>query len=120
MSRSVLLQLARDSVHEVYEAKRTIDREQLLQIHPLLAEMIPTTINIYLKNELRGSATTQIGTLLDNIVLCAKKAVFEDKNFSPVVTSEYLECEIELTLHTPDGVMSERDNALIYEYEKQI
>jgi len=120
MSRSVLLQLARDSIHEVYEAKRTIDREKLLQTHPLLGEMIKTTINIYFENELRGSSEVASGTLLDNIVLCAKKAVFEDKNFSPIVTSEYLGCEVELILHTPDGVMSERDNALEKEFEKKI
>jgi len=120
MSRSVLLQLARDSIHEVYEAKRTIDKDELLQTHPLLGEMIKTTINIYFENELRGSATTQTSTLLDNIVICAKKAVFEDKNFSPIITSEYIECEVELILHTPDGVMSERDDALEKELEKKI
>jgi hypothetical protein len=117
MGRSVLLQLARDSIHEVYEAKRKIEKETLLQTHPLLGETIATTINIYLENELRGSATIEGGTLLENIVLGAKRAVFEDKNFSPIVTSEYLECIVELILHTPNGVMSERDTSLIKEYK---
>jgi len=116
MGRSVLLQLARDSIHEVYEARRTIERETLLQKHPLLGENIAITVNIYDKDEeLRGSAHIEDATLLDNIVLGAKKAVFEDTNFSPIVTSEYLECVVELILHTPEGVMSERDTPLLKE-----
>ena len=58
MSRSVLLQLARDSIQEVLEAQRTIDRESILNEHPLLKEKIATTINLYIKNELRGTSST--------------------------------------------------------------
>jgi hypothetical protein len=117
MGRSVLLQLARDSIHEVYEAQRTIEKQSLVQAHPLLSEMIPITINVYLEDELRGSAKIDDSTLVDNIIKGAKKAVFEDKNFSPIITSEYLECILELILHTPNGVMSERDTALIKEHK---
>ena len=51
--RSVLLQLARDSIHEVFEAKRGIDKKALIQKHPLLNEKIQSSINIYLNDELR-------------------------------------------------------------------
>jgi AMMECR1 domain-containing protein len=116
-NRSVLLQLVRDSIHEVYEAKRTIDTKALLQEHPLLSEKIATTVNIYLDNELRGTATSKEASksLIEDIVYNAKKSAFENKEFSPLTTSEYLSCEIELELNTPDGIISEKDPAILKE-----
>lgn len=115
MSRSILLQLARDSIAEVLQAQRTIDAKTLLEEHPLLGEKIPTTVNLYIENELRGSSKTldSSQTLLASIVKNAKKSAFEDKNFNPISTSEYLDCEVEILLTTPDGVIGERDPALI-------
>ena len=115
MSRSVLLQLARDSIAEVLESQRTIDKEALLRDHPLLNEKIATRVNIYLENELRGSSHSSEAnlTLLEDIVRNAKMSAFQDKNFSPISTSEYLSCEIELLLSTPDGVISEKDTSIL-------
>jgi AMMECR1 domain-containing protein len=115
MSRSVLLQLARDSIQEVLEASRIIDKESLLFQYPLLGEKIATTVNIYLNTELRGSSSTKapLNSLLEDIVKNAKKAAFEDKNSAPLSTSEYLHCEIELILATEDGEISEKDKAII-------
>ena len=117
MSRSVLLQLARDSIQEVYEATRSINKPALLGEHPLLKQKIPTTVNIYLENELRGSFSSSNPslTLLEDIIHNAKKSAFEDENFTPLLTSEYLHCEIELILNTPDGVISQKDPAIIKE-----
>ncbi len=115
MSRSVLLQLARDSIHEVFEAQRTIDKEALLEEHPLLNEKIATTVNIYINNELRGSCSSEEATksLLEDIIHNAKKSAFEDKNFAPLTTSEYLHSEVELLLTTPEGVISQKDPAIV-------
>ena len=68
--RSVLLQLARDSIHEVFEAKRTIDKKTLIQMYPLLNEKIATTVNIYLDDELRGSCSSNNSSksLLEDII----------------------------------------------------
>jgi AMMECR1 domain-containing protein len=95
--------------------KRTIDKSALLNEHPLLNEKIATTVNIYISDELRGSFTSKEATksLLEDIVYNAKKSAFEDKSFTPLTTSEYLSCEIELLLNTPDGVMSEKDPAIL-------
>ncbi|MBC8238654.1 MAG: AMMECR1 domain-containing protein, partial [Helicobacteraceae bacterium] len=46
MSRSVLLQLTRDSIAEVLEMQRTIDRDALIQEHPLLNQKIATQVNL--------------------------------------------------------------------------
>ena len=111
MSRSVLLQLARDSIAEVLEAQRTIDKNILIKEHPLLEQKIATKVNIYLGNELRGSAHSNEAhlSLIEDIILNAKRCAFEDTNFTPISTSEYLNCTIELLLTTPDGVISETD-----------
>ena len=115
MSRSVLLQLARDSIAEVLEAQRTIDKSSLLHEHPLLNQEIATQVNLYLDNELRGSSSssTPYQSLIEDIILNAKRSAFQDKNFSPISTSEYLRCEIEVSLTTADGVMSEKDPAIL-------
>jgi len=115
MSRSVLIQLARESIAEVFEARRSIDKKALTQEHPLLNEKIKTTLNLYIDEELKGSYTsTEKDSLLSNIIIGAKKAAFEDKQRGTLSTSEYLHCEMELILYTPDGVISERDPALIH------
>lgn len=115
MSRSVLLQLARDSIEEVLEARRKIKKQELLENYPLLAQEIATELKIYKENSLRGSFKTAEGgkSLLEDIIYNAKKAAFEDPNFSPLSTSEYLECEIELTLDAPEGKIAHRDPSLL-------
>jgi len=115
MSRSVLLQLARDSIQEVLQAELTIDRKALLQDHPLLNEKIKVTLNIFIDKELKGNYTTQNlnSSLLSNIIVAAKKAAFEDKTRGIITTSEYLHSEIELILDTPDGEISEKDPAIL-------
>ena len=117
MSRSVLLKLARESIQEVLETQRTINKATLLSEHPLLNEKIQTTINIYLHKELRGSCASVNAekSLLEDIIYNAKAAAFQDKNFTPLTTSEYLNCELELILNTPDGVMSQRDTPMLKE-----
>lgn len=114
MSRSVLLQLARDSIEEVIEAKNTINMQELIAKHPLLNEQIQTTVNLYIENELRGNyKNEEEDSLVKNILIGAKKAAFEDANFSPLTTAEYLNCEVELVLQTQDGAISERDSAIL-------
>jgi uncharacterized protein len=117
MSRSVLLQLARDSIEEVLQTKSTINKEALLKEHPLLNQKIPTTVKLFIEDELRGfyASTDEIHTLLHEIIINTKKAAFENDSFSPITTSEYLACEIELTLQTPDGIISEKDKSILYE-----
>ena len=41
------------------------------------------------------------------------KSAFENKNYKPISTSEYLSCEVEVVLTTPEGVISEKDPAIL-------
>jgi len=121
MSRSVLLQLARDSIQEVFQAKKTINIPSLLKEHPLLLEKIDIIINIYRENELKSSyaITQQKNSLANNIIIGAKKVAFE--NGEILTTSEYLHSEIELILHTPEGDIRQKDNAILnYSHFEQI
>jgi len=113
--RSVLLQLVRDSIQEVFEANRTIDKEGILKKYPLLNEHITSKVNLYIDGKLRGSYSSKDDSknLLEDIIYNAKKAAFEDENFPPLTTSQYLSCEIELILNTPDGVMNEKDKPIL-------
>jgi len=121
MSRSVLLQLARDSIVEVLQAETTINTNELTSLHPLLNETIPTIVNIYINEEIRGTYKHKTASsLIDNIIIGSKRAAFEDKHFSPMTTSEYLHCEIELILQTPDGAISEKDPAILKEEDLKI
>ena len=118
MSHSVLLQIARESIQEVLQAQRTIDKNSLLQQHPLLAQKVPLTLNLFIEEVCKGSYSIQTAqdSLLNNIIIAAKKAAFEDKEQAVFTTSAYLHCEVELILQTPEGIISERDRALIQEH----
>lgn len=100
MSQSLLLQIARDSIAEVLEAQNRIDKGALFEQYPLLKEPLCAFVSIYLDNELRGSmgSITPSRSLLEEIIHNAKAAAFEDSRFSPLKTSEYLHCSIELSL----------------------
>lgn len=122
MSRSVLLQLARDSIHEVLQAKRKIDKTALLDKHPLLNQIIKSSVTLYLDGEKRGFFESKEAskTLLEDIIYNAKKAAFNNKEFPPITILEYMRCELEITLDTPDGVMSQKDVSILNnpEYNK--
>ena len=113
MSRSVLLQLARDSIQEVLEAQRTIKKQELLSQHPLLSQTITTQVNIYIDKELKSSHTLENSALIDAIIIASKKAGFESKDGFILTTSAYLSCEIELVLQTAEGVIRETDPAIL-------
>ena len=115
MSRSILLQLARDSIQEVFQAKLTIDKNHLLEEYPLLQEKIMVTINLYQNEELKGSYKNKTlnSSLLSNIIIGAKKAAFEDEKSPVLTTSQYLHCEVEILLFTDDGILQERDSAIL-------
>lgn len=119
MSQSLLLKIVRESITEVFEARNTINREQLIQDYPVLQEPIASFVNIYLDDDLRGShgSVFPAGSLLEGIIHNAKAAAFEDPRFSPLKTSEYLQAKIELSLLTPPKEISYQ---IIDEIKKQV
>ena len=103
MSQSLLLDIARESITEVFEAQNTIDKQKLIKDYPILAEPVASFITLYVNNELRGSSGSVFAeaSLLEEIILHSKTAAFLDERFEPLRTSEYLKTIIELSLLTP-------------------
>ena len=107
MSRSFLLDLAYDSIKEVLETREFIDKAEIIEKYPILQEKIPMSLKIFVDDELQGTyADNADHTLLQNIILGAKIAAFGDKE--PLKVSEFLKAEIEISLHTPEGIISHR------------
>lgn len=117
MSQSVLLNIARESIQEVLQAQDSIDRDELLKNYPLLNEIVATKVTLYLNGKLRGTSVSETPehTLLEDIILNAKRAAFQDSNFIPIATSEYLHTSVELVLFTADGPISHRDDPILKE-----
>jgi len=107
MSRSFLIELAYDSIKEILQAKKLIDEDAILKEYPLLSQHIPMRLQIFVEDKLQGSYRDKTDhTLLQNIILGAKIAAFEDSD--PLKVSEFLKAQIEISLHTPEGVISHR------------
>ena len=113
MADSVLCQLARTSIVEVLQTQNLLDKQAILEAYPLLHEQVPTAIELWLDDEMRGSFTTQTLPLYDAISIGAKKAAFEDKNTAPLTTREYLHIRVKITLNTPEGEMSHQDEPIL-------
>jgi hypothetical protein len=104
MSRSPLLQLVRDSIEEVIEARCIIKRDELLTAYPALEQQVGCIITLKVHDEIRGEAKTEhpSQSLIDDIIYNAKVAAFQDTRFSPLTTAEYLRATISLSLLIPD------------------
>jgi AMMECR1 domain-containing protein len=115
MSKSVLLTIARDSIEEVLQGQNSIKRDELLEQYPILCEPMATQITLYLGDKIRGVAKTQTPerSLLEDIIYNAKVAAFQNDNFDPLTTSEYLHVTILLTLFSPDGELSHQSNPIL-------
>lgn len=117
MSQSVLLNIARESIQEVLQAQESINRSELLKNYPILSEVVATQVTLYLNGKSRGTSRCENPehSLLEDIILNAKRAAFQDPDFIPVSTSEYLHASVELILFTADGPISHRDDPILNE-----
>ncbi len=103
MTRSPLLQIVRDSIEEVIEARRIIKREELLEKYPVLEQNIASVITLSVEDELREAGSDEaIKPLIDDIIYNAKIAAFQDTKLPPITTAQYLHCRISLSLLIPD------------------
>jgi AMMECR1 domain-containing protein len=119
MSDSVLLKLTRDSILEVYQARHIIKKDELLKSYPILEQNLNVKIEIFLDEELRSSYNSNNSySLLENIIIGAKKAAFEDETSSPLTSSEYLHVKIKLTIYTDDGEISEESAPILKDEQK--
>ena len=98
MSQSLLLNIVRESITEVFEAHSTINKSKLLEEHPVLNEPLAACVSIYIDNKLRSEGgSIKASSLLENIIHHAKLAAFQDTQNPPLKVSEYLQASIELS-----------------------
>lgn len=112
MSQSLLMQIARDSIKEILQARDIINKSTLLNEHPLLNQKVFTSIKIYIDAELRGSSQSQNPpqhSLLYETIIHAKRAAFEDSDSTPLTLLEYFHADIEITLESDDSVMVQKE-----------
>lgn len=103
MTRSPLLQIVRDSIEEVIEARCIINREELLEKYPVLEQNIATVITLRVEDELREARSDEaLKPLIDDIIYNAKVAAFQDTKLPAITTAQYLHCRISLSLLIPD------------------
>lgn len=115
MSQSVLLTIARASIEEVLQGQNSINRNELLEEYPILSEPMATQVTLYIGSKVRGIAKTENAerSLLEDIIYNAKAAAFQDENFDPLVTSEYLHATIQLTVFSPEGELSHQSGPIL-------
>lgn len=103
MSAPLLLQIARDSIVEVLEARNILNPQAILKDYPVLKEPLACFVTLYINDELRGASGEIFSesSLLESIIYHAKIAAFQDPRFSPLKTSEFLQMVVELSLLTP-------------------
>ncbi|MEO1938805.1 MAG: hypothetical protein ABGW85_09265, partial [Sulfurimonas sp.] len=75
------------------------------QKYPQLQERLPTTLRIYIDNECIKELQKD-GVLLSNIVDGAKELAFIQGK--PLLLREYLSCELEISIDTPNGRLTHR------------
>lgn len=103
MSQSLLLQLARQSIREVLEAERLIDRDALIREYPILNESIAVAITLYVNEKVRAHfcILEPDRPLIDAVIYNAKVAAFELPQYPPLRGVEFLHAALELSLLTP-------------------
>lgn len=113
MAESVLCQLARTSILEVLQTQNLLDKPKILEAYPLLKELLPVTVELFVEDELRGSFFEENLPLYDAVSIGAKKAAFEDSTTPPLTTREYLRVRVKISLETPQGIMAYQDDPLL-------
>jgi hypothetical protein len=105
MKRPLLLELAYRSIEEVLQIQQKTNKEELTQQYPQLNVKLPTFIRIYLENEMIKEIYKD-GLLIENIIDGAKELAFLQGK--PLLLREYLACEIEIEIDTPEGKLTHR------------
>jgi len=98
----ILLKIARASILEVFENKPLINKKELIQEYPFLAEQRATFVTLRINDNLRGCIGSILPrmSLIDDIIYNAKQAAFEDPRFEPLTPQEYEKIKLEVSILT--------------------
>jgi len=98
--QQLLLQLAKDAIHEAVLHKHIIDKAKLQQEHPWLVQKGAVFVTINKAHHLRGCIGSIIAhqSLLEDTIHNAKAAALSDPRFKPISPEELERLEIELSI----------------------
>lgn len=100
MENQILLEIAKKSIERKFDSNIKIDKNKLLKDFPQLKEIGASFVTLKLNNELRGC----IGTLnakvsiLEDLILNAYGAAFEDPRFYELTKEEFEKTDIEISI----------------------
>jgi AmmeMemoRadiSam system protein A len=108
MTKTLLLDIVKNSIEEELYSSSSIDKKSLLQNYPELNNQLATFVTLNLNNNLRGCIGSIIPqrALIDDLIQNAKAAAFSDPRFEPLTIQEYKDISIEISLLTiPEEVV---------------
>jgi AmmeMemoRadiSam system protein A len=108
MTKTLLLDIVKNSIEEELYSSSSIDKESLLQDYPELNNQLATFVTLNLNNNLRGCIGSIIPqrAIIDDLIQNAKAAAFSDPRFEPLTIQEYKDISIEISLLTiPEEVV---------------
>ncbi|MFY9143191.1 AmmeMemoRadiSam system protein A [Sulfuricurvum sp.] len=106
MDSSFYLTIARNAITAHLQGK-AIDKNQLLSLHPELAQPRATFVTLTIHGRLRGCIGSIIAhrSLIDDLVSNAESAAFHDPRFPPLSESELSDLRIEISFLThPEAI----------------
>jgi len=111
----LLLKIAREAIKEELIGKKLIDRDALLSAYPELAQQQAVFVTIYKKTngkkQLRGciGSIVPVRSLIDDLIINAKAAAFQDPRFSPLRIEEWDDVSLEISLLSIPEVVTYKD-----------
>jgi len=111
----ILPKLARLSILEKFENKKLIDRDEWIREYPYLEEKRAAFVTLKIDGKLRGCIGSILPNraLIDDVVLNAKLAAFEDPRFPELTPEEFDRVNVEVSVLTiPEKVEYEDVNEL--------
>jgi AmmeMemoRadiSam system protein A len=102
MPKKILLKIARASILEEFEAKKLINRDELIKEYPFLAQERATFVTLKINGNLRGCIGSILPRmpLIDDVIYNAKQAAFHDPRFNPLTPEEFEQIHIEISILT--------------------
>ena len=111
MNKKLLLRIARDAIMEDLTGFALVDRVKLLASHPWLGEMGAVFVTLSEEGNLRGCIGSIVAhrDLIDDLIINAKAAAFNDPRFPPVSVEELDTLKIEISLLTTPHILGYSD-----------
>ncbi|MGB5964828.1 MAG: AmmeMemoRadiSam system protein A [Sulfurimonadaceae bacterium] len=98
--KHIYLDIAKEAIEDTLYDRDTINRENILERYPELAQKGATFVTLNLYGGLRGCIGSLVAhrPLLDDLIDNARSAAFRDPRFLPLSLTELEEVEIEVSL----------------------